>query len=107
MRVITIFRSRLREGVEAEYATLAVEMNQLVATIDGFVDQTFYVAADGERVTIVRFRDADAQRTWAQHPGHLDAQRRGRESLYSWYDVSVCDEGYHAAFDASSEVPRG
>lgn len=106
MRIVTVFRSRLREGVDEEYATLAETMSELVRTIDGFVDQAFYVASDGERVTIVRFRDAAAQRTWAQHPDHLEAQRRGRELFYSWYDISVGEEIYHSEFDASNRVPR-
>ncbi len=106
MSIVTVFRSRLREGVEEEYAAVAQKMSDLVRAVDGFVDQKFYVASDGERVTIVRFRDAASHATWARHPDHLDAQRHGRDHFYSWYDISVCDELHHAVFDSPGE-PSG
>jgi heme-degrading monooxygenase HmoA len=92
MVVVTVFRSRLREGVELDYQSVALEMERAVKTIDGFLDQRFYLADDGERVTIVRFRDWDSQRRWAEYPSHREAQRRGREEFYSWYDIEVCEE---------------
>ncbi|MGD1014283.1 MAG: antibiotic biosynthesis monooxygenase [Acidimicrobiales bacterium] len=92
MGVVTVFRSRLRAGVEAEYERVAEEMERVVASMDGFIDQKFYVAGDGERVTIVRFRDWESQRRWAELPSHREAQRRGREEFYSWYDIQVCEE---------------
>jgi heme-degrading monooxygenase HmoA len=67
-------------------------MELAVASIDGFIDQKLYVADDGERVTIVRFRDWDSQRRWALHPAHQEAQRRGREEFYFWYEIEVCEE---------------
>lgn len=92
MAVLTVFRSRLRAGVELDYQRVAEEMDLAVAAMDGFIDQKFYVATDGERVTIVRFRDWESQRRWAEYPSHREAQRRGREEFYSWYDIHVCEE---------------
>jgi heme-degrading monooxygenase HmoA len=99
MTIVTVFRSRLREGIESEYEHVANAMSAAVSTMDGFIDQRFYVADDGERVTIVRFRDLASQRRWAQHLGHRDAQRRGREEFYSWYDLSVSEEISEHHFD--------
>ena len=59
MAVVTVFRSRLRAGMEAEYAHVAARMSDLVRTMDGFIDEQFYLSPEGERVTIVRFRDAE------------------------------------------------
>jgi heme-degrading monooxygenase HmoA len=92
MVVVTVFRSRIRLGAEREYERVAEEMSRAVTTMDGFIDQKFYVASDGERVTIVRFRDWVSQRQWAEFPSHRDAQRRGREEFYSWYEIEVCEE---------------
>ena len=92
MVVVTVFRSRLRDGVELDYQRVAQDMERAVKTIDGFLDHKFYVASDGERVTIVRFRDWESQRRWAEYPTHREAQRRGREEFYSWYDIQVCEE---------------
>lgn len=99
MTIVTVFRSRLRPGVDAAYGDVADEMRRLVRLMDGFVDESFYMSSDGERVTIVRFRDSETQRAWAELPEHLAAQRRGRDEFYSWYDISVCEETYRRTFE--------
>ncbi len=103
VRIVTVFRSRLRRGVEDEYAHVAAQMSQLVRQIDGFVDERFFQSADGERVTVVRFADWSSHRAWAEHPEHRRAQRRGRAEFYSWYDISVCEESYGHVFDAGED----
>lgn len=99
MTIVTVFRSRLRTGVEDDYLRVADDMSRLVQLIDGFIDERFYIAPDGERVTVVRFRDLESHRTWAQNPDHLVAQRQGRKEFYSWYDISVSEERYSRNFD--------
>lgn len=94
MTIVTVFRSRLREGVKSEFQLADAEMSRIAASIEGFIDQKSYVAVDGERVTIVRFADKESHRTWAEHPEHLAVQRRGREVFYSWYDISVGEASY-------------
>ncbi len=101
MTVVTVFRSRLREGVESTYAQVASEMSRLVREMEGFVDEGFFTSSNGERVTIVRFRDAASQRAWASHPDHLAAQQRGRDEFYEWYDISVADVTYARTYHAS------
>jgi len=102
MTIVTVFRSRLREGVDEDYSVVADQMSRLVREMDGFVDETFYSSPGGERVTIVRFRDGASQRAWASHRDHRAAQRRGREEFYAWYDISVSEETYARTFDAST-----
>jgi heme-degrading monooxygenase HmoA len=75
-------------------------MGEIAQSMTGFIDQTFYLANDGERVTIVRFEDRESHRAWAEHPEHLAAQRRGRDDFYSWYDISVCEATYHRVFES-------
>ena len=99
MTVVTVFRSRLRPGIEDPYSEVAARMSRLVEQIDGFIDQKFYISPDGERVTVVRFRDIESHQTWAQHPEHTAAQRRGQEEFYSWYDISVAQEMYSRKFE--------
>lgn len=98
MTIVTVFRSRLRPGVETAYQEVADEMGRIVHSMDGFIDERFYVSSDDERVTIVRFTDAESQRAWAEEPDHVRAQRRGREEFYSWYDISVSEEKYGHTF---------
>lgn len=99
MTVVTVFRSRLRPGVEGTYSEVAAEMSRLVRLTDGFIDERHYDSADGERVTISRFSDLEHQRVWATNPDHLVAQRRGKEEFYAWYDISVAEEVRSHVFD--------
>jgi heme-degrading monooxygenase HmoA len=92
MTIITVFRSRLRPGVGHAYKEVAAEMSRLVALTEGFIDERFYEAPDGERVTIARFADLASEQEWATNPEHLAAQRRGRDEFYSWYDIAVAEE---------------
>lgn len=106
MRIVTVFRSRLRPGGEAAYRDVADVMSDLARRMPGFVDHVFYTSADGERVTIVRFADRASHRAWAEHSEHLAAQRRGRDEFYSWYDISVSEETYGRVFEGPDDPAR-
>jgi heme-degrading monooxygenase HmoA len=99
MTIVTVFRSRLRPGVEEAYQRVAGEMSRIAHSMDGFIDERHYTSSDGERVTIVRFEDRERHRAWAEQPDHVQAQHRGRSEFYSWYDISVSEEFYHRTFD--------
>lgn len=92
MSITTVFRSRLRPGAHEACGPVAQAMVALVAAMDGFEGQWFYTNGD-ERVTIVRFRD------WASHPEHREAQRRGIEEFYDFYELSVGEDAVHHVFD--------
>jgi antibiotic biosynthesis monooxygenase (ABM) superfamily enzyme len=52
--VVTVFRSRLRSDAEAQgYGELAVAMEARARSTPGFRDFKTFVAADGERVSII------------------------------------------------------
>lgn len=88
--VVTIFRSRLRAGAEPEYQPLARRMEAIARTMPGFVDFKTFSSADGERVSVVVFSDAGSHAAWRDHPEHREAQRAGRDRLYSSYHIAVC-----------------
>jgi heme-degrading monooxygenase HmoA len=88
--VITVFRSRLRAGAEAAYGPLAARMEELARTQPGFVEVKNFEAADGERVSLVRFADRATHDAWRRHPEHRAAQRQGRRELYAEFSILVC-----------------
>jgi len=88
--VVTIFRSRLRPGVEAEYGPLAERMFALAASLPGFVASKDYVADDGERVAVIEFASDAAHAAWRDHPEHRRVQQLGRERFYAAYRLQVC-----------------
>lgn len=99
-QIVTVFRSRLREGYEPEYADMAARMVEVARSVAGFVDIKSFVAEDGERVSIVIFDSIEAHRAWRDHPQHRRAQRAGRERFYSEYHIAVCEQMAERAFTA-------
>jgi heme-degrading monooxygenase HmoA len=89
--IVTVFRSRLRPGVEDEYGPLAERMAELAAAMPGYVSHKRFTADDGERLTLVEFESLETHEAWRTHPAHLQAQRKGRQSFYVEYSISVCE----------------
>ena len=96
--VVTIFRSRLRPGVDAEYGPLAERMYRIASSLPGFVSSRDFVADDGERVAIIEFESEAAHAGWRDHPEHRRAQQRGRAEFYATYRIQVCRVDREASF---------
>jgi heme-degrading monooxygenase HmoA len=88
--VVTIFRSRLRPDVMAEYRPLAQHMLELARSMPGFVSFDSYRDPSGERVSVIVFADGASHAAWRSQPEHRRAQEAGRRRLYEWYQVQVC-----------------
>jgi heme-degrading monooxygenase HmoA len=99
---VTVFRSRLNPDVQDDYGALAARMSELAQTMPGYVSHKGFVAADGERVTIVEFDSEEGLRAWATHPEHVAAKQQGRASLYSEYKIQVCQVLRESAFPAKA-----
>jgi heme-degrading monooxygenase HmoA len=89
--IVTVFRSRLMPGVGDEYVALAHRMNELAATMPGYISHKGFTAEDGERVTVVEFESEEGMRAWRMHPEHIAAQRKARQTYYSEYSIQVCE----------------
>lgn len=96
--VITIFRNRLRNSAEEEYAALSPSITDLARGMKGFVDAKTFVASDGERVTVVTFADQASHDAWRDHPEHRKAQQRGIAEFYSEYSIQVGTVTYSNRF---------
>lgn len=95
--IYTLFFNRYREDLvgvrrEAYEAHSGAVYERALAEHPGFVDLKSYVADDGERLVVVRFRDLESQNAWRDDPVHAAAQDRGREAYYEAYRIVVCDE---------------
>lgn len=108
--VYTLFFSRLRvleAAAREEYLGRADALRKAAeAGAAGFLGIKTYVAEDGERLTVVRFRDAASQRAWKGEAEHREAQRRGRTQYYEWYRVVVCEAMRTHEFDRGSGEAR-
>lgn len=88
--LVTVFRSRLNPETQDDYQRWATRMSALVADIPGYLSHKGFIAADGERVTIVEFASEEGMRLWAPHPEHVAAKKKGRDSFFTDYRVQVC-----------------
>jgi heme-degrading monooxygenase HmoA len=104
--IVTVFRSRLRPGVQDEYLALVARMREIAVAMPGYISHKGFWADDGERVTVVEFESEEALRAWRMHPEHREAQRLGREKFYADYQVSVClvRRGAKFTFPGPAEV---
>jgi heme-degrading monooxygenase HmoA len=77
------------ETVDREYEAAAARMEELAATIPGYLGIDSTRAADGAGITVSYWADEAAIENWRRHPDHLEAQARGRRVWYEWYEVRV------------------
>ncbi len=89
--VVILFRSRLTAEAGQDYQDHDAELERLVLGHSGHLGHKSYLAADGERLTVVWFKDQESLRAWKMEPRHLEAQRRGRERWYEFYEMDVAE----------------
>ncbi|MBV8124606.1 MAG: antibiotic biosynthesis monooxygenase [Burkholderiaceae bacterium] len=89
--IVTVFRSRLRDEAREAYLALAPKISELAKSMPGYLSHKAFVAEDGERVTIVEFKDQESQRAWSTQIDHVAAKKQGREAFYTEYSIQVCE----------------
>jgi heme-degrading monooxygenase HmoA len=104
--IVTVFRSRLMPGVRDDYVALANRMNELAATMPGYISHKGFFAEDGERVTVVEFASEEGMRAWRTHPEHIAAQHKARQVYYSEYSIQVCEVVRSGSFKREEASPR-
>lgn len=104
--VVVIFRSKLREPGDPEYAERFGRLLELARAVPGFVSLRRYGGEDGERLALVEFESEEAVLEWRRHPEHMEAQRLGRERFYEWYDLTVCTPTRAYSFDRGERTER-
>ena len=103
-QVVTVFRNRLRPEHEDAYREELAVVAELARSMPGFVETKTFVAADGERCTVVTFADAESHRGWRDHPRHHEAQRNGIAGYYAEYSIAVGETSYASSFVHTDET---
>ena len=103
---VVVFRSRLTENAGADFDEMSDRMLALAKAIpdSGFVDLRTYVAADGERLAVVWWRDRETLDLWRHDLQHRTAQRLGRERWYTFYEIDVAEVVRHSAFEDRTDT---
>lgn len=92
--VVVIFRSRFRPDADLEsYGALSAQMDEHAARQPGFISIRTYADSDGERVSVSLFDSDESVARWRSNSSHLEAQRRGREEFYEWYEIRTAAVG--------------
>ena len=97
--ILVLFRSRLTPEAGADYEQMADEMLSTAKDMPGFVDFKTFQAADGERVSIIRWQDQETLAQWRSHPRHRIAQQQGRAKWYQYFRIEVAEVIRQSAFD--------
>lgn len=82
-----IFTSTQNENIEG-YSEMADKMECLAK------QQTGFLGIDSARntvgITVSYWETLNAIKNWKQQTEHLQAQQKGRNYWYSWYNVRIC-----------------
>ena len=88
-RQLILFRSKLTNQAGEDYQAMNDELDALVRQNPGFVDVRSYTAQDGERLTVVWWRDEESLAAWRNLMRHREAQSTGRQKWYEYYKMDV------------------
>jgi heme-degrading monooxygenase HmoA len=70
----------------------------LVRQNPGFIDVKSYTAQDGERLTVVWWRDEQSLAEWRNQMRHREAQNTGRQKWYEYYNMEVASVARSRSF---------
>jgi heme-degrading monooxygenase HmoA len=105
--ILTIFRSRLNQGIDAEYQEQVESTAPLAEQSPGFLGHKMFTAEDGERITVVEFESMEAQRAWSLTKEHKEAAKLGRKHFYAEYKIQICSVLRESSFSAPSAYAAG
>jgi heme-degrading monooxygenase HmoA len=105
--LVILFRSKLTPTAAVDgYSEMAEEMETLARQMPGFVDVKAFKADDGERLTVVWWKDEETLRGWREQLRHRFAQRLGREKWYEYYKLEVAEVVRANAFERPASAAR-
>lgn len=84
-----IFTSRRAPGNDEEYARVSDSMDELAATMPGFLGIDTARNEEGVGVTISYWKTEEDIANWKARAEHEWAQQRGRDAYYQWYNVRI------------------
>src|ERR1700733_3488980 len=87
--IVILFRSKLTDAAAEGYPDMAMEMLTRAKQMPGFIDFKSFKSDDGERLSVIRWKDEETLKAWREEPGHLVAQNAGRSKWYEYYKIEI------------------
>lgn len=82
-----IFTSTQNKNIDG-YSEMANKMETLAKQQKGFLG--IDSARNTVGITVSYWKTLEAIKNWKQQSEHLQAQQKGRQDWYSWYNVRIC-----------------
>lgn len=84
---VVIFTSTQNENIDG-YSEMSEKMKILAKQQNGFLGMDS--ARNTIGITVSYWETLEAIKNWKQQSEHLQAQQKGRQDWYSWYNVRIC-----------------
>jgi heme-degrading monooxygenase HmoA len=106
--IAVIFEVRIRPGRQQDYLDIATSLRAELEAIDGFLSvERFVSVTDPNRLVSLSFwRDEDAVHRWRTASRHRNAQRAGREGIFSDYRLRVAAVLRDYGMNDREQAPR-
>jgi len=107
--IAIIFEVKPAPGRKDDYLAIAAELRPILDEIDGFISvERFQSLTDPEKMlSLSFFRDEQAVNQWRSITEHRNAQRTGRQGVFSDYRLRVAhvmrDYGMHDRDEAPDD----
>ncbi len=105
--IVILFRSRLTPAAGQDYADMNKFLAEYVQGRPGFVAVKSFKAEDGERLTIVWWRDRETLEQWRHEMRHMEAKKLGRQKWYEYYKIEIAEVYRQSEFERPSSVASG
>lgn len=91
--MLVIVEFALREGAEEQFESALRRMQDRVKDYDGYLGEEPCQSLIDENkfVSIFYWRDRQSIKAWREDPEHVRVQELGRETLFSYYKIRVCE----------------
>jgi len=106
---MVIFEVQPRPGRENDYLALARQLRRELEKIDGFIsiERFASLSNEGKILSLSFWRDEAAVKRWREHPGHREAQQRGREEIFADYRIRVAAVVRDYSLRERAQSPHG
>ena len=106
--IAVIFEVEPQAGKEDKYLGIAGELRPLVDEIDGFISIERFesLTQPGKILSLSFWRDEEAITEWRNITEHREAQRKGRESIFSDYRLRIAAVSRDYGMHQRGETPQ-
>ena len=101
--MVVIIEFELRSGAESEFGDALEHMQEQVKKYDGFLGDVPCRSLEDESrfVTLFYWNDRESMKAWRDDPEHVKIQHLGRNKIFAWYKIRVCELEREYGWDRS------